>query len=130
MWSLSMEEVPINKSGPFHTDQFQSDRTGAIFLPPATKLGQGNIFRGVSQEFCRQERWYPSMHLQAHTGGGGFQTHTRGVSRPSPAGSPGPPRGGWWVSQHALWKAPPPPPVDGYCCRRYAPYWNAFLFTF
>ena len=21
-----------------------------------------------------------------------------------------------------------PPPADGYCCRRYASYWNAFLF--
>ena len=25
------------------------------FLPPATKLGQGNIFRSVCQEFCPQE---------------------------------------------------------------------------
>ena len=24
-----------------------------IYLPPATKLGQGNIFRSVCQEFCR-----------------------------------------------------------------------------
>ena len=23
-----------------------------LFLPPATKLGQGNIFRSVCQEFC------------------------------------------------------------------------------
>ena len=23
---------------------------------------------------------------------------------------------------------PPPPPADGYCCGRYASYWNAFLF--
>ena len=22
-----------------------------------------------------------------------------------------------------------PPPADGYCCRRYASYWNAFLFN-
>ena len=25
-----------------------------IFLPPATKLGQGNIFSSVCQEFCPQ----------------------------------------------------------------------------
>ena len=24
----------------------------------------------------------------------------------------------------------PPPPADGYCCGRYASYWNAFLFIF
>ena len=24
----------------------------------------------------------------------------------------------------------PPPPADGYCCGRYASYWNAFLFCF
>ena len=27
----------------------------SAFLPPATKLGQGNIFRSVCQEFCSQE---------------------------------------------------------------------------
>ena len=25
-----------------------------VFLPPVTKLGQGNIFRSVCQEFCPQ----------------------------------------------------------------------------
>ena len=28
------------------------------FLPPATKLGQGNIFRSVCQEFCPQKGAY------------------------------------------------------------------------
>ena len=46
--------------------------------------------------------------LQAHTQGGGLQAHTQGV----------------YPSMH--WGRPPPP--DGYCCRRYASYWNAFLF--
>ena len=27
---------------------------GVTFLPPATKLGQGNIFRSVCQQFCPQ----------------------------------------------------------------------------
>ena len=53
--------------------------------------------------------------LQAHTRGGGrlrglaggLQAHTQGG-----------------VSQHALSQTPP----DGYCCGRYASYWNAFLF--
>ena len=104
-------------------------------LPPTMKLGQGNIFRSVCQEFCplgggpsMHCRWYPSLPcrspgrggfgiptclagLQAHTQeGGGFQAHTRGR-----------------VSQHALRQTPSP--VDGYCCGRYASYWNAFLFS-
>ena len=31
------------------------------------------------------------------------------------------------VSQHALRQTPL---ADGYCCGRYASYWNAFLFTY
>ena len=45
--------------------------------------------------------------LQAHTWGG-LQAHTQGG-----------------VSQHALRQIPP---VDSYCCRQYASYWNAFLY--
>ena len=40
-----------------------------------------------------------------------------GVSRPTPGGG---------LSQHALRQTPP---AHGYCCGRYAPYWNAFLFS-
>ena len=29
----------------------------------------------------------------------------------------------------ALPRGPGTPPADGYCCGRYASYWNAFLFT-
>ena len=51
----------------------------------------------------------------------------RGVSRPTPGGSPGPhPGGGGGVSQHALRQTPL---ADGYCCGRYASYWNTFLFN-
>ena len=47
--------------------------------------------------------WYPSMHYR----------------------SPGPRRG----SVPACTEADnPPPPADGYCCRRCASDWNAFLF--
>ena len=31
------------------------DTTPGISLPPETKLGQGNIFRSLCQEFCPQE---------------------------------------------------------------------------
>ena len=77
--------------------------------------------------------------LQAHTQGGswggsgqgdvsrptpgGLQAHTQGgVSRPTPGGVSWPtPRG---VSISACTETDPP---DGYCCGRYASYWNAFL---
>ena len=72
-----------------------------LSLPSATKLRKGNIFTSVCQEFC--------------------------------------PLGGVCLS--ACWDTPPPravtppgqtPPLlaDGYCTRRYASYWNAFLLTF
>ena len=36
------------------------------------------------------------------------------------------------LGKPSLWQTPPPlgrhPPVDGHCSRRYASYWNAFLF--
>ena len=39
--------------------------------------------------------------------------------------------GGWCLPQCMLGYTAPlgqtPPPADGYCCGRYASYWNAFL---
>ena len=150
-------------------------------LPPAPKLGKGNIFRSVCEEFCSQgvvsqhalqvskptpreevegsdlggsPGPHPGEKLRGlayggspgpHPGGklrglareGGLQAYTWGVSRPTPQGVISRPTpqgvisrptpGG--VSQHALRQTPPPPPqADGYCCERYASYWNAFLF--
>ena len=49
-------------------------------LPPATKLGQGNIFRSVCQEFCPQSGGYMTggamcgkggMHVRGHVWQGG-----------------------------------------------------------
>ena len=62
-------------------------------------LGQGNIFTSVCQEFCSRG----------------------GVSGPGGAWSWG---GAWFQG------VPGPGGVgrDGYCCGRYASYWNAFLF--
>ena len=119
-----------------------------IFLPPATKLGQGNIFRSVCQEFCSQGGGSPGSHLgacwgvlaggiQAHTqqdagglAGGGLQAHTQGGcwgvwlwECPGPHLGVSRPRQGDCIP--ACTEADPPP--DGYCCRQYASYWNAFL---
>ena len=41
-------------SDPFYGSNVNIVLQPAFFLPPATKLGQGNIFRGVCQEFCSQ----------------------------------------------------------------------------
>ena len=94
-------------------------------LPPATKLGQGNIFRSVCQEFCSQGGWYPSIQCRSPgshpegklrglawgevegSGLGGLQAHTQ-------EGLQAHTRWGGGVSQHALRQTPP--------------YWNAFLF--
>ena len=57
--------------------------------------------------------------------------HWGGVSRPRPGGRLGSGQGG--VQAHT-WGCIPActevdtPPADGYCCGRYASYWNAFLF--
>ena len=74
-----------------------------LSLPPATKLGQGNIFRSVCQEFCSQGGLQPKPRGEVEGCG-------RGVSRPTHEGvswgvwlggvSRSRPRGA--VSQYAL----------------------------
>ena len=66
---------------------------GNPIFTASTKLGQGNIFRSVCQEFCSQVgggwypsmpcRWYPSMPCRSPGGCipaclAGFQAHTQG----------------------------------------------------
>ena len=58
-------------------------------LPPATKLGQGNIFRNVCQEFCSQGGGLPQCML-------GYQTPP-GADPPPGADTPHP------------WEQTPPP---------------------
>ena len=117
---------------------------GGIPACLAAALGQGG-------------RWYPSMPCRfpgphprgkfrglaggvsrstskgevQGSGWGGLQVHTWGrVSRPTPGGSPGPHPGGLQAHTQggcipACTEADPP---NGYCCGRYASYWNAFLY--
>ena len=107
----------------------------AIITARKRSLGQGNIFTSVCQEFCSRGGclllggclvrgglvlggavWFRG-EVPAPRGclvGGvlvrGAQTpHSRGKLR-------------------GIRPSPPPPP-DGYCCGRYASYWNAFLFS-
>ena len=73
--------------------------------------------------FCprRRGRWYPSMPSRSpgpHPRGR-LRGLVRGLSRPTPR------RG---VCIPACTEADTPQ-ADGYCCGRYASYWNAFLFT-
>ena len=84
------------------------------FLPPATKLGQRDIFRSVCQEFCSQgwggipaciaggipaclqasrpthmgEVEESGLGVSRPTPGEGLQAHTQAVSRPTPRGIP------------------------------------------
>ena len=43
--------------------------TAYALLPPATKLGQGNIFSSVCQEFCPQGRGYGQQAGGTHPTG-------------------------------------------------------------
>ena len=57
-----------------------------VSLPPATKLGQGNIFRSVCQEFCLPRGGSPGPHRgvgeveASGRGVGGLQAHTGGAA--------------------------------------------------
>ena len=106
------------------------------FLPPATNLGKvifseacvkNSVLGGgtlqVSRPTPRGEvegsglGESPGPHpgvLQAHTRGVGFQAHTQG--------------GLWAHTQGGIPAcSEADPPADGYCCGRYASYWNALL---
>ena len=95
-------------------------------------------------------RWYPSMPCsRSPRGRGVVSQHVFQVSRLIPrgevegsglGGSPGPHLGGLQahtgggLQAHTQWGACIPActevdPPNGYCCRRYASYWNAFLYT-
>ena len=83
-----------------------------LLLPSAMKLGR---------------LWF-YKYLSVHRGGGRWGSApgrclvSGGV--PGPGGVPG---RGWGVGITACTEADPPG-RDGYCCGRYASYWNAFLF--
>ena len=122
------------------------------FLPAATKLGQGNIFTSVCQEFCpKGGRVSASVHAGIYTPQT-RQTPPRPGRHPTPPG-PGrhprtrqtpprtrqttPPRPGRQpppdqADPPGPGRPPPPPEADSRIrstSGRYTSYWNAFLFS-
>ena len=89
----------------------------ASLLPIANEVCEGYVFTPVCLSTGVGELSRPRP--RGDVGGSG-----RDVSRPTPRGGGCPGPGG--VSQHALRQTPPS--AEGYCCGRYALYWNAFLF--
>ena len=131
-----------------------SVRYNSEYLPAATKLGQGNIFTSVCQEFCPQGgRGSASVHAGIHhpppwtsqadtpppdqadppwsrrPPGAGDLPRTR----QTPPGAGDPPRPGRPPLEQADPPGPGrPPPSEADCSirstsGRYASYWNAFL---
>ena len=97
-------------------------------LPPATKLGQGNIFRSACQEFCSQVGGLPHCML-------GYKPPR---TRPPP-GSRHPPQGADTPKDQKppVTRQPPRPdtsPQSSACWEMwatsgwYTSYWNAYLF--
>ena len=84
-----------------------------LLLPPATKFGQGNIFSSVCQEFCPRVGVPWQVHPPGRYSLSPRQVHPPGQEHPSPLGRYTPPG-----------RYPPPWSMS----RRYASYWNAFLF--
>ena len=88
---------------------------------------QGSL-RGLAGGFSRPTPGGSPDHTQRVS-----RSTPRGAFRPTPGGSPGPHQGGVsrptprWCIQ-ACTEADPP--TDGFCCRRCASYWNAFLFKY
>ena len=72
---------------------------------------------------CPQGGWYPSMHCRWYPS----MPCSRSPEGSAPKGVPAP--GGCLPQEGVLLPGVWRTPRDGYCCGRYASYWNAFLFT-
>ena len=104
----------------------------SVFLPPATKLRQGNVFTPICQSFCSQG----GMHgwgcaWQGGSCGGGVCDQGVCVWSEGMHGWGCALRGGMHGGDvhdrgHA-WQGGMRGRRDGHCSRRYASYWNAFL---
>ena len=124
---------------------------GNIFRSMCQEFCSGGVIPaclagGIPACLCRSPGPHPEGSLrglagglQAHTRGGRLRGLARGgvsrttaggggVSRPTPGGLQAHTQGEGCVSKHALRQTPSTHTAGGYCCGRYASYWNAFLF--
>ena len=92
------------------------------FLPPANEVCEGYVFTRVCHSV--HEGWCLLPEGGACSGGGclllpgGRRSSPREVPAPWGGRVPALVRGGVFCCM---------PPPDGYCCGRYASYWNAFF---
>ena len=115
IWHLCVNYRPQTKFAKvmfLHVSVILSTGVGSPGPYPGRRLG--GLARGVSRPIPRGE--------VEGSGRGGLQAHTQGGGWGSGWRSLGP---GGCVSQHALRQTLSP--ADGYCCGRYASYWNAFF---
>ena len=131
-----------------------ADVERSLLLPSATKLRRLCFYRCVSVHrgaVSQHTMQVVSKHALQQVSGGVVSQHAlKGEGVPALGGVPGP-RGclvwgcplkgagrclvrgggtglGWCLVQGGgWWWRLPPPPAYGYCCGRYASYWNAFL---
>ena len=85
------EEVYPMSVGPV---DFQTHTIFTKYLPPATKLGQGNIFRSVCQEFCPQGKLGMCGGGSMHAGGHAWQGGMHGEGACVAGGH------AWWGGMH------------------------------
>ena len=121
--------------------QWQINLFSILLLPPAAKLGQGNIFRSVCQEFCPRGggcAWRGGVRQGGMHGGGGAcmaggHMHGRGVHAWQGVCM----AGGyvWQGGMHGMGACVAGGMHSWYyetrsISGRYASYWNAFLLSF
>ena len=70
-WYASYWNAFLCTVRPRYVTQMSIPFVYVAFLPPATKLGQGNIFRSVCQQFCPRggHVWLPGGHAWFYSGG-------------------------------------------------------------
>ena len=118
----------------FITARKRSLEQGNIFAPVCHSIHRGVVsqyaLHVVSQHALQQVSWgggIPACLAGLLAESPGPHPGGKGVSRPTPRGKGSLQARTWGgcASQHAPRQTPPP--VDGYCHRWYASYWNAFL---
>ena len=132
----------------FHVVSFSWILLEPLLFTVRNEVAKGYVFTRVCQSFCLRGVCYPSMHCRWYPSmpcsGGVLSKHAlQVVSQHTLQWGVLSQHALQVVSQHALqqggglllggacsrgvWR--PPPKADGYCCGRYASYWNAFLLN-